>query len=129
VTREIAAGEHFKPQPIRWRTSVALVMLAWAPLLIGLSIVVIPGGMAGVRVSQTRGIRPGTLYPGIHLVTPLIESVDTFDMRDQLFVGRIRTPQPAGGRGGKPHPGYRRGRCRAHEERSVGTLRKSTAYQ
>jgi hypothetical protein len=50
-----------EPQPVRWRTSVALAFLAWAPLLIALSIVVVPSGMAGVRVSQTSGTLPATL--------------------------------------------------------------------
>jgi regulator of protease activity HflC (stomatin/prohibitin superfamily) len=70
---------------IRWRTSIALVMLAWAPILISAGIVIIPSGMAGVRVSQTKGTLAGTLYPGVHFVTPLIERVDLFNTRDQLF--------------------------------------------
>jgi regulator of protease activity HflC (stomatin/prohibitin superfamily) len=41
--------------------------------------------MAGVRVSQTKGTLAGTLYPGVHFVTPLIERVDLFNTRDQLF--------------------------------------------
>ena len=73
------------PPPIRWRTSVALAMLAWAPILIALSIVVVPSGMAGVRVSQTQGTLAGTLYPGVHFVAPLLERVELFDTRDQLF--------------------------------------------
>jgi len=71
--------------PIRWRTGLALVFLAWAPMLLALSIFVVPSGMAGVRVSQTQGTLPGTLYPGVHFVTPLAESVALFDTRDQLF--------------------------------------------
>ena len=63
----------------------ALAMLAWAPILIALSIVVIPSGTAGVRVSQTQGTLAGTLYPGVHFVTPLLERVVLFDTRDQLF--------------------------------------------
>ncbi|MGZ4816082.1 MAG: SPFH domain-containing protein [Terriglobales bacterium] len=78
-------GVAVEPQPIRWRTTVALVCLAWAPILIGMSIVVVPSGMAGVRVSQTRGTLSGTLYPGVHAVTPMVEHVETFDMRDKLF--------------------------------------------
>src|SRR3954452_20937976 len=74
-----------EPQPIRWRTTVALACLAWAPLLIALSIAVIPSGMAGVRVSQTRGTLSGTLYPGVHAVTPMVEHVEMFDMRDKIF--------------------------------------------
>jgi hypothetical protein len=48
-------------QPIRWRTSIALAMLAWAPLLVAFSIVIVPTGTAGVRISQTEGTRSGTL--------------------------------------------------------------------
>ncbi len=70
---------------LRWRASMALAMLAWAPILIALSIVVIPSGAAGVRVSQTQGTLAGTLYPGVHSVTPLLERVVLFDTRDQLF--------------------------------------------
>jgi len=69
----------------RWRTEIALAMLAWAPILIALSIVVMPSGTAGVRVSQTQGTLAGTLYPGVHFVTPLLERVVLFDTRDQLF--------------------------------------------
>jgi regulator of protease activity HflC (stomatin/prohibitin superfamily) len=68
-----------------WRTSLALALLAWGPILVALSIVVVPSGMAGVRISQTSGTLPGTLYPGVHLVTPLIEDVALFDTRDQVF--------------------------------------------
>ena len=64
-----------EPEPLRWRTAVALVTVAWAPLLIALSIIVVPSGMAGVRVSQVTGTRPGTLYPGVHLVKPFIDRV------------------------------------------------------
>jgi regulator of protease activity HflC (stomatin/prohibitin superfamily) len=70
---------------IRWRGSLALALLAWGPILLALGIVVVPAGMAGVRVSQTAGTLAGTLYPGVHLVTPLAESVALFDTRDQLF--------------------------------------------
>src|SRR3989454_673466 len=70
---------------IRWRTSLAVALLAWGPLLIAAGIVVVPSGMAGVRVSQTKGTLPGTLYPGAHFVTPLAENVALFDTRDQLF--------------------------------------------
>jgi len=84
--RKVALGAMaVEPQPLRWRTTVALVCLAWAPILIGMSIVVVPSGMAGVRVSQTRGTLAGTLYPGVHAVTPMVEHVEVFDTRDKLF--------------------------------------------
>jgi len=73
------------PVTLRWRTSLALGMLAWGPLLVAFSIVVVPSGMAGVRVSEMSGTVPGTLYPGAHMVVPLVEDVALFDTRDQVF--------------------------------------------
>ena len=69
----------------RWRTSIALACLAWGPILLAFSIVVVPSGMAGIRVSEASGTEPGTLYPGVHLVTPLVENVALYDTRDQIF--------------------------------------------
>ncbi|HZQ93700.1 MAG TPA: SPFH domain-containing protein [Candidatus Sulfotelmatobacter sp.] len=69
----------------RWRSSLALLLLAWGPILVACSIVVVPSGMAGIRVSQSSGTRPGTLYPGVHLIVPLVEDVAMFDIRDQVF--------------------------------------------
>jgi len=90
---------------MRWRTSLALAMLAWAPLLLALSIVVVPSGMAGVRVSQTKGTLAGTLYPGVHFVAPLLESVALFDTRDQLFTtGEVEQLRPISTSGTKPEP-------------------------
>jgi len=54
----------------------------WA---LGAALVVVPSGRAGVRVSQLWGTRPGTLYPGTHLVKPLVEDVALYDVRDQLL--------------------------------------------
>jgi len=85
--RAVAApgGTTAAPVVLRWRTSLALAMLAWGPLLVAFSIVVVPSGMAGVRVSEMSGTEAGTLYPGAHLVMPLIEDVALFDTRDQIF--------------------------------------------
>ena len=86
------------PVVVRWRTSLALAMLAWGPLLIAFGIVVVPSGMAGVRVSQMSGTVPGTLYPGAHMVMPLIEDVALFDTRDQIFTtGDSEIPKPSAG--------------------------------
>jgi len=79
------AGAPGAAPAIRWRTSIAFVMLAWAPLLISAGIVIVPSGMAGVRVSQTKGTLAGTLYPGVHFVMPLVERAELFNTRDQLF--------------------------------------------
>jgi regulator of protease activity HflC (stomatin/prohibitin superfamily) len=85
-----------EPVPIRWRGSVLLMVVAGLPLLVADSIVVIPAGMGGVRVSQLRGTLPGTLYAGAHFVTPLVESVAMFDLRDKLFTaGGLAAPAGA----------------------------------
>ncbi len=73
------------PEPVRWRTAVMVGVAACLPWLIADGVVVIPAGMGGVRVSQMRGTLPGTLYSGAHFVTPLMESVQMFDLRDKLF--------------------------------------------
>ena len=89
--RRRAAGEteNAEVHEIAWRGSVALALVACLPLLIATSIVVVPSGMGGVRVSQIGGTEPGTLYPGIHFVTPMIESVELFDLRDHLFTAGV----------------------------------------
>ena len=91
------------PTPMRWRTALALALLAWAPLLLAASIVVVPSGMAGVRVSQTKGTLAGTLYPGAHFVIPLLENVAFFDTRDQLFTtGALEDSKTTATTGTKP---------------------------
>jgi regulator of protease activity HflC (stomatin/prohibitin superfamily) len=94
ATTDMAANTDDAPV-WRWRTSIALLLLAWGPILLAFSIVVIPSGMAGVRVSQSSGTEPGTLYPGVHLVKPLIEDVALFDIRDQVFTtGSLEDGKP-----------------------------------
>ena len=78
-----------EPEEIPWRGPLALALVACLPLLIATSIVVVPSGMGAVRISQISGTLPGTLYPGMHFVTPLVESVEMFDLRDQLFTAGI----------------------------------------
>jgi len=77
------------PAPVMWKGPVALAMVACMPLLIAGSMVVVPSGMGGVRVSQIGGTEPGTLYPGLHFVTPMIESVQIFDLRDHMFTAGV----------------------------------------
>ncbi len=85
--QSLAAG--LTPAPVRpefqWRRAIALAVIAVVPILLASGIVVVPSGMGGVRVSQTSGTQPGTLYPGAHFLTPLAENLVLFDTRDQLF--------------------------------------------
>jgi regulator of protease activity HflC (stomatin/prohibitin superfamily) len=76
-------------EPIPWQTPLALALVACVPMLIATSIVVVPSGMGGVRVSQVGGTLPGTLYPGLHFILPLIESVKTYDLRDHLYTAGV----------------------------------------
>jgi regulator of protease activity HflC (stomatin/prohibitin superfamily) len=71
--------------PPRWRQAARLAGTGLLLLLAGLAIAVVPAGFGGVRVSQVSGTVPGTLYPGLHLVFPLVQSVTLFDIRDQIF--------------------------------------------
>jgi regulator of protease activity HflC (stomatin/prohibitin superfamily) len=73
------------PVEVRWRLAARLVGLAWLPLLPALAVVVVPSGMAGVRVSQVSGTLPGTLYPGTHLVMPLIQRVELYNTRERVY--------------------------------------------
>src|SRR5580704_18873027 len=46
---------------LNWRLPGRIALLGLVPLLAGLSIAVVPAGMAGVRVSQISGTLPDTL--------------------------------------------------------------------
>lgn len=96
--RAVTAGVPVaEPEPVRWRMTVVFFALAWAPMLIAASIAVVPSGAAGVRVSETRGTLSGTLYPGVHFVTPVLEHVETFDTRDNLFTTGVADETKARG--------------------------------
>ena len=70
---------------IRWRLFTRYVVIAILLLLPGLSIVVVPSGTAGVRVSQVSGTLGGTIYPGTHFVSPLVQHVELYNVRDQIY--------------------------------------------
>ena len=93
-----------EPEAVRWRIAMVLVAMACLPMLAAESIVVIPAGMGGVRISQLQGTLPGTLYAGTHYVVPLVESVQDFDLRDRLFTAGAKTGTTKGSKGmvGKP---------------------------
>jgi regulator of protease activity HflC (stomatin/prohibitin superfamily) len=74
-----------EPDDIAWRGPVALAIVACVPLLVAGSIVVVPSGMGGITISQIGGTLPGTMYPGVHFITPMIDTVQIFDLRDHMF--------------------------------------------
>jgi regulator of protease activity HflC (stomatin/prohibitin superfamily) len=83
--------------PIRWKLAQQLALLAILPILLALSIVVVPDGFAAIRVSQFSGVRPGTLYPGVHLLTPLVDSTVLYDTREQVYTTTSEpTPKSTG---------------------------------
>lgn len=76
------------PRPrrtIQWQTAAKLAVIGAILLLVRSSIVVIPDGDAGVRISQISGVRPGTLYAGTHLIFPLRDRVELYDIREKVF--------------------------------------------
>src|ERR1700731_4707946 len=81
-----ASTEADRPlRPVRWGLAQRLPAAGVLPLLLAFSLAVVPDGFAGVRVSQIWGARPGTLYPGVHLITPLVDSVELYDTREQVY--------------------------------------------
>jgi hypothetical protein len=52
--------------------------------LITESVAMIPG-VVGVCVSQIWGAQPGTLYLGVHIVSPPVDSMAIFDTREQVY--------------------------------------------
>jgi regulator of protease activity HflC (stomatin/prohibitin superfamily) len=79
ATRALPPGE------IRWRLAGRLALVSMAPLLLGQGFVVVPSGRAGVLVSQMSGTLPGTLFPGVHWIVPLIQGVTLYDTREKVF--------------------------------------------
>jgi regulator of protease activity HflC (stomatin/prohibitin superfamily) len=71
--------------PVRWRLAEQLAAAGVLPALLAFSITVVPDGYAGIRVSQFSGARPGTLYPGVHLLVPLVDDVVLYDTREQVY--------------------------------------------
>jgi regulator of protease activity HflC (stomatin/prohibitin superfamily) len=79
ATRPVPPGE------IKWRLAGRVALVSMAPLLLGQSFVVVPSGLAGVLVSQISGTLPGTLFPGVHWILPLVQGVTLYDTRERVF--------------------------------------------
>jgi regulator of protease activity HflC (stomatin/prohibitin superfamily) len=90
-----AAEKAGKRRPVRWSLAGSIFAWAWAPLLLALSIALVPEGFGGVRISQISGVQQGTLYPGLHLVVPFVQRVAVYDLRDHLFITQAATDAPA----------------------------------
>src|SRR4029077_17564670 len=71
-------------RPIRWPLAAKLFGWAWAPLLLALSVAMVPEGSGGVRISQISGVQQGTLYPGMPLGIPCVQHIAGYDLRDHL---------------------------------------------
>jgi regulator of protease activity HflC (stomatin/prohibitin superfamily) len=80
-----AAEKAGSSRPIRWGLAAKIFGWAWAPMLLALSVTMVPEGSGGVRISQISGVQQGTLYPGSHLVMPFVQRIAVYDLRDQLF--------------------------------------------
>ncbi|HXC31314.1 MAG TPA: SPFH domain-containing protein [Verrucomicrobiae bacterium] len=72
-------------RPIRWVLAAKIFALGMASMLMAMSFAMVPEGAGGVRISQISGVEQQTLYPGVHLVFPLIERLEVYDLRDHLF--------------------------------------------
>jgi regulator of protease activity HflC (stomatin/prohibitin superfamily) len=81
----IVVQDYRRAAELRWRAAAKLAALAWLPLLVGLSIAIVPSGEAGIAVSQLSGVEPDTLYPGVHGVVPFFEHIELYDTRDRVF--------------------------------------------
>jgi regulator of protease activity HflC (stomatin/prohibitin superfamily) len=72
-------------RPVRARLALQLAAAGVLAILITQTVEVVPDGTAGIRVSQLWGARPGTLYPGVHLITPLVDSIAIYGTREQVY--------------------------------------------
>ena len=102
---EGASGtERPSPPQLRWTTAKRAALVGWLPIVLAQGIAVVPSGMGGVRVSQTSGTRPGTLYPGAHFVMPLVDTVALYDIRDQVLTTSSSARNAAESFSGKTEP-------------------------
>src|SRR5246127_5805540 len=101
-----AEGITLKPQgpfgPVRWKLVQTLALAGILPVLLALSISVVPDGYAGIRVSQLSGVRPATLYPGVHFLPPFIDEIVLYDTREQVYTTAASSSAYLGAKPGPP---------------------------
>ena len=73
------------PGLVRWKQAGRLALAGAGPWLLGCAITLVPAGSAAVVISQISGALPGTLYPGVHLLWPLVQGVEIYSTRESLF--------------------------------------------
>lgn len=91
--------------PVRWELARNLALAGILPVLLAVSIAVVPDGLAGIRVSQLFGVRPATLYPGVHVLTPFIDNIVLYDTREQVYTTAAESSAHPGGEPGQLPPG------------------------
>src|SRR5436190_682972 len=74
-----------QPIAFRWRTAARFASSAALCLIPALAIVIVPTGAAAVRVNQLSGAVNGPLYPGTHLIIPIVQDVEVYNIRDQVY--------------------------------------------
>jgi len=79
---------------VRWNQASKLALAGAGPVLLGLSIALVPSGMAGVRVSQIFGPISKTMYPGVHWIVPLVDHVELYNIRDNVFSTTVADKDP-----------------------------------
>jgi regulator of protease activity HflC (stomatin/prohibitin superfamily) len=110
-------------RPVRWGLAGRLVACGVVAILVGESFVVVPDGAAGVRVSELWGVRPGTLYPGLHWLTPLVDSVAIYDTREQVYTTvASETAKAADARTGRDGAAGRDGGTNADGGEAIGGI-------
>jgi prohibitin 2 len=67
------------------RRGIVAALMLLALLLVASSLTVVPAGHRGVVFNVFEGVRPWALSDGIHVVSPLVNHVSTYDIRSQTY--------------------------------------------
>jgi regulator of protease activity HflC (stomatin/prohibitin superfamily) len=104
---------------VRWNLARNLALAGILPVLLAVSIAVVPDGFAGIRVSQLFGVRPATLYPGVLLLTPFVDDIVLYDTREQVYTTAASSSTSLGSVPGPLAPGKRAATPNADEVLTV----------